>query len=102
MNKTPAEILEEAADIISRLGHHKGDYQDGENGPVCMLGAINMAVIGRAGTSYHLFEGAILRRLSAAIGCNPISIAEWNDSPETTAEDAILALKRAAASECLG
>lgn len=97
---TPEEILLKAADDIATNGHYKGNYfagGDRANGPACALGAIDRATYGRGlRTDFHpspLLASA-LHLLAKEIGVS--NIADWNDAPETTAEDVILAMKRAA------
>jgi hypothetical protein len=100
---TPEQTLQQAADLIAQRGHHKGDYICGDTGAVCALGAIQLAAYG---FTLSLFGGTcppattdltleVTRLLEAEVGDN---VPTWNDHPDTTAEDVILALKKAAQS----
>lgn len=120
--QTAAELLERAAEILAERGHHKGGYVAMDSPKVCAAGAVNTAwcehyrplrdrhdwpmppVIApsREAEDVHV---AMLDRLHHAIyggdgrrinGWDVAEIASWNDLPETSAEDVILALKRAA------
>ena len=91
---TPEEILIKAAELIAERGHCKGELYDND-GRLCMMGAMEMATFGKTfgttGNDYAL-ETAIEKVLDEV----DQSIPHFNDHPATTAEDAILTLKRAA------
>lgn len=105
------ELLIGAAEYISENGHTKdtyfgsrapGDgYLDFEEAvdrklPACARGAINAARIlkGKASVA-SIFAAEHLLSESILPGPGLINIARWNDNPETSAEDVILALKKA-------
>ncbi|MFD4474625.1 hypothetical protein ACFWPU_00710 [Streptomyces sp. NPDC058471] len=99
---TPEEVLFKAAEIISTAGHVKGAFDDGDcvSGAVCMEGAYRRAMYG---TSTGTDEGFIAperawRILTKTVEAETDYFAPcvFNDADETTAEDAILMLKRAA------
>lgn len=64
---TPEEVLLNAADEVSRCGHHKGWFYDEtyktEDSPVCAMGAINRVIFGKASTWIAL--GVELEQLDA-------------------------------------
>lgn len=112
---TPEENLAAAAEYISEHGHTKGDYFEGnasllvgggmfartrgalpsaavQGRAACALGAIwatadTVETAREADTRFHVF-------LSPSKTWTPVGA--WNDEPERTAEDVILALKEAA------
>lgn len=106
------EILAEAAEYIAEHGWNQGGYVDKETGGVCALGAIWSArdgvlftktyatdpETGRYQDSQYLKEiracNSALFLLTQHLGST--HIPSWNDMPERTAEDVILALKGAA------
>lgn len=98
---TPEQVLAKAAEIMSTAGHIKGNFDDGDhvNGPVCMEGAYRRAMYGtstgwgRAQLRDEPAWSALVATVSEAGGTAPCL---FNDADETTAEDAILMLKRAA------
>jgi hypothetical protein len=84
-NPTTAAILLKAAELIETHGHTKRCVQD-DRGRICMMGAINMAITGNAGTSSPLAEeclGALPHRA-------PVS---FNDGNLVTKEDVIYLLR---------
>lgn len=87
--------LREAAEYISEHGWTQGDLSNSEGG-VCALGALN-CVAGIGNIRAHdaataLWDYLDLRDSLTAL--HPVAV--WNDAPERTAEDVILAMKRAA------
>lgn len=95
ITKTPRGLLLEAAEIIRSRGLHKGSFGTD------LVGAIRIAAHGS--TDMPLYDGlngdpyATARHaIEVAIGGDP---CQWNDRPETTAEDAIAMLLRAAEEE---
>ncbi|OII61170.1 hypothetical protein BJP40_06485 [Streptomyces sp. CC53] len=95
-------ILREAARIIERDGWHQGDFfrDDPKTGPVCALGALRRAIAssasGEAVSGKLYCEAAGLVEKAASEVIPRVVLPAWNDAPERTAEDVILALKRAA------
>ena len=78
-----------AIDVLKERGWHQGQEQ-GPDGSVCLLGAVGVACTGNAymwgRENYHL--------VSQTLGLT--RVGSWNDDPERTEEDVILALKHAA------
>lgn len=91
------EDLLKAAEYMSEHGWCQGDLEDAD-GRVCVAGAIKAVVRGKDRN---------LRSTSAVISlheylvkeygdnCAAISIPAWNDDPDRTVEEVILALKQA-------
>lgn len=80
-----SQKLIEAALYMEKHGHCKGTFRNGN--AVCLMGAM----MGVASLPVALSD--CLQRVEAYLGESP---PEWNDRPETTAEDAIAALWGAA------
>jgi hypothetical protein len=129
---TPDQILLKAADIIAQAGHCKGEYYQAadpgmsaeswaqaedvaaQSAPVCAIGALRRARFGTAGGSHYVTNpaselGQAIARLVTVIGDPPLPdatpegrIIGFNDAPTTTAEDVILALKKAATAADIG
>lgn len=104
---SPEELLTNAAEIIARDGHFKGNFDDGDPlcGAVCAEGALRRAYFGnsRAETDYGA-SGALSeawKRLNGATFQVDGTYATfvYNDYPQTSAEDVILLFKRAAAGD---
>lgn len=107
---TPEEVLEQAAEAIAEHGWHQGyltsgdptapDHKDGNPERMCAVGAINYAATGSAFLWSTEDDPMLAPRarqlLRKRLGGACISIPSWNDAPERTAEDVILALKKAA------
>ena len=94
-----SEDLREAAAYIEQHGMTKGCLQ-GSGGSVCMLGAIN-TVSGRQISTGHFLDSWMEANVGAApIGKHGYAVlrptAHWNDHPETTQEDVLLWMKKAA------
>lgn len=96
------EALLKAAEIIGRDGHYKGSLCDGdpETGPVCAMGALFRALTGKAQTGIWTEEQSLILREASSLLYTAVpterSIPGWNDDTATSAEDVILAFKRAA------
>lgn len=105
-----SDILRRAAEVLGEKGWTQGQSMDNE-GRMCAVGAIRYAGHEMLGGSMwgHRFDEAgaavdvFFAHLNSGLkpqhivpGDVPISIPEWNDNPERTAEDVILELKRAA------
>lgn len=92
---TPAEALSKARDVLAERGWHQGDYE-GAEGSVCLYGAL-AAAVGVApadlGTSTTVVAAAAILPRTRAMDGGLVSI--WNDAPERTYEDVVLALKQA-------
>jgi hypothetical protein len=97
-----AEVLRRAAEYMSERGWIQGKLQN-ENG-VCAMGAIHNVLCEMMSKPYSE-EGARLERvavtmmsgyLNVGISNTVNHIPSWNDAPDRTAEDVILALKHSA------
>jgi hypothetical protein len=90
-----ARVAEEAARLITERGHHKDEYQDAD-GALCLVGAIAKAA--NCDPEYALYYSdnmnIVIGWLRAHLGT--MMITTWNDLDETTGEDVILVLKKAA------
>jgi hypothetical protein len=116
---TLSEIYLKAAEVIRTNGHYKGAFfTRSETGvgielaaaecPVCVAGAVSMAVFGwPVPSGYEADEraqfDAAARQLADLIGVagdpmlEPVGrLAGWNDLPERTPADVIAALEQAA------
>lgn len=113
MSAATAAILDEAADVIRRNGWVQGGYvnrdqlEDGlepANCAVCARGAINLALGGDPENDYFIGVSDAVDAveawlvISGAIG-EYVSLHEWNDDDDRTAEDVIAALEGAARAE---
>ncbi|PRH79362.1 hypothetical protein C6N75_09770 [Streptomyces solincola] len=121
---TPKDILLKAAEIIQRDGWHQGSlfkvpefttvrrlsgrlaatHAAGRTAPVCAMGALCRATFGTAyADDIHVWPPALMDTyrdavlaLEREVSAPGNSVAHWNDQRERTAEDVILAFKRAA------
>lgn len=108
--KNAADVLREAAEYIGEHGWVQDDLED-DYGKVCAIGAINRVTHSHgygAGADYAAADDfGALDALSMHIGIDPSweasqprtflhPVARWNDARGRTAEDVILAMKRAA------
>jgi hypothetical protein len=96
---TVADVLDRAADVIAERGLCKRDYE-GRDGSVCAVGAIRVAVTGRARTGFSL--GQFVTYKSASDWASDVvgsPVARWNDAQERTADEVIAALREAARRE---
>lgn len=114
--KTPEQILEEAAKILAEQGWTQGTLQDRE-GHLCALGSLQKAAFGIAAPegftaaptvnvdAYLSAAQKLLTQVQRDAVLNsdehnfvtiPSSIPEWNDRDGRSAEDVILAMKRVA------
>lgn len=104
-----SEILRKASEYIAEHGHHKESFTkpDGTlTPPACAMGAITIACNGQGWLSQDvctLIEESrtqlaqhLIREGQSGAGEPFQVIAVWNDYKRTSAEDVILALKRAA------
>lgn len=110
---TPQETLFKAADIIEERGHAKGYYATND-GRVCAIGAMRLATGGkitpfRGGVTVSNYDfvdvsegirvmGKYLRDHAEDYGYSVFSDAvhRWNDDPNTTAEQVIDVMRKAA------
>ena len=97
-SKTPEQICLDAAELISTYGHMKntiGNYDVG----FCALGAIMQAFDQTRSAWSNVCTpevGQAWGLLSKTLGFSTdVDIPKWNNADERTAEDVILALKRA-------
>lgn len=114
----PADVLNAAADHLDRVGLHKGQFWESDNirnAPCCVLGAMRtvLGAFAGGGTSYSVYytghsdeepwwnttpaykalKAEAYKALKAEAGQFPAII---NDKPETTKEDMVSLLRRAA------
>ena len=99
-----SEVLYEAARILMTEGWGQGTEGWMEPGTRCSRGAIDASVslslgcIGDSDLANSALARWLIRNESARPGhCPGDTIVRWNDAPERTAEDVILALKQCAA-----
>lgn len=95
------QVLLKAADVIRERGHLKNalfDLSIGECGsPVCVFGAMNVAVNGSPEWTYSLRDspsedaGGVLARF-LKLTPTMTALVRWNNSPERTASEVISAL----------
>ena len=83
-----AEVLSKARDVLADVGWCQLDFHDSE-GRVCTYAAL---------TRQSPYPGGLL--VDQAADClkqvvGGVSVTSWNDRPERTYEDVILALKQA-------
>lgn len=104
MNNNPhpvtTAILEKAADIITTKGWTQNNYTD-KDGRVCLVEAINQAACTMCSTAQTRIGAAdsaayALRKHLYLSPFNTPNLVAWNDDPQRTAEDVILALKQTA------
>lgn len=110
--KPNAKLYTDAANVIRKQGHAKGTLGR-DCGPVCLLGALNVAAFGSAtnwGHEVNLMDAWDLageqlakqlpETLTPKVATVPIPLSRvvtWNDEPERTPEDVINLFERAAA-----
>jgi hypothetical protein len=102
------DIALKAAEIISQHGLAKHILHSSIEGTYCHNGAILAAQLGEeflvsptgeyaaAWLEVHKISEASAQRLGLSTFDGPASMAAWNNEPERSAEDVILALKHAA------
>jgi len=78
-----------AALVIEEKGHCKHMLQNGI-GNVCFLGAIGVAVNGNAWVGISVKGAEAFDRMEAFLNQDPV---DWNNHPETTAQDVIRAMR---------
>lgn len=99
-------LLDGAREYIEGHGWHQGDYF-GEDGSVCALGALGAArglttddlLMEAYGNGDSLAGPALDALVAASPAATPYDLHVWNDDPNTTKEDVLLAFKRAAEEE---
>lgn len=105
---TPEEALTKAAGIISERGHTKDGVFMNVDGNVCAIGALalatncgmqvdhypGMSIDWGGDESLLMRAGGLLARHLDLRDHDALSVPEWNDN-EASAEDVILAMKRA-------
>jgi hypothetical protein len=98
-----AQLLRDAASTIEQYGHTKNEYGDTERG-FCARGALwygaikfvqrgNFPVALMLDEAYLVASGALSEVIQEA---GFFTVPVWNDRPERTGEDVILAFKQAA------
>ncbi|PVC73505.1 hypothetical protein [Streptomyces sp. CS081A] len=93
-----ANILDQAADYVTRVGLNQGMWWGGDpldihNCPVCISGAVSAIVYGSPATHHGTPEQDTLRRRAwnalrkrLLLGSSPVT---WNDIPGRTVEDVV-------------
>lgn len=94
-----ADTLAQAAMLIATDGHLKGDYS--RYGLHCAAGAIARVLGGGATLRFGVDYGAALCLLREELQRDTLlseltAVATWNDAPETTADEVIDTMLRAA------
>ena len=109
------DVAKRAAEVLRQRGWHQGDYFDTDEadhdedgihytgGPVCMLGALNVAARPREHNPARdmpedLYE-VINPRLLTLIGAEYADVPDYNDRAARTADEVIAVLERVAAGE---
>jgi hypothetical protein len=112
---TPAQLLTRAADLLDERGWHQGDYV-GNDGCVCMLGAVRVAAIDAEGAEVTIqdLDTKEMDELVSERTARMVEIAEstltklvnaetqvfdpavWNDQKGRTKEEVQAMLRRAA------
>lgn len=108
---TPKTVLNKSADLLERQGWYQNGYgrlgPDGidREGPVCVAGAINLAITdGKFISHLYTDEERKLKEEVRTILLDTIGgdweyqggLVRWNDTPGRTGEDVINTLRRAA------
>lgn len=109
---TPEELLLKAADEIATRGHAKRSYRNSDTGGVCAYGAMTLAATGGRYWNYpdtygdspvKALIGQAAELLARQTGFEHLAdatgfdmVTYFNDADDTTGEDVILAMKRAA------
>lgn len=106
--KMNSEILAKAADVMRERGHVKLYLEKFNGGPVCLVGAINVATHDRAAWPNDDDDTARVRALARIVGefvddhndgyasMGTLAVVDWNNRPERTADEVIEALECAA------
>lgn len=81
-----------AIDVLHERGWHQGDAMDETTGAVCIYGALLVAC-GQPATNDGFLPFPVRSLLTDEVG---LFVGPWNDEPERTEEDIVLALKKAA------
>jgi hypothetical protein len=98
--KTPATVLNKAADLLEKYGWIQNKYGSLRSG-MCGAGAVNFALDGSARSSYGWREDTIALR-SKVDGCiisvlpRNNSLVSYNDKKGRTKEQVVKLLRRAA------
>ncbi len=88
-----SEVLYKAIDILHERGWTQDVYENAE-GNVCSLGAIDSARMDLDLSTSESGADDPIEALEEIIGYQ--DVPEWNDAPERTFEDVLLAFKTAA------
>lgn len=88
----PSEICDKAIKVLKKRGWYQGGFSDGTpNGPVCIIGAINVARgVPPSGSGVMSFPYVVRVEIELQIW---ESIASWNDSKGRKLEDVLKLLK---------
>jgi hypothetical protein len=90
-----SDVLRKAAEILGERGWCQRSSMD-DQGHLCALGALGVASRAISPSAYTKAGAALARHLCIE---SRYDIPEWNDVQGRTAEDVILAMKRAAENE---
>lgn len=104
MTMNPDELADSAADLLDAAAHHIETYGHGKGrfvdalGRTCALGAITHQGEGMGTYVRRRAVGALRETITHQETTIPWAkgIAEWNDSPDTTADDVITTMQKTA------
>jgi len=91
------EIAQKAIATIKERGWTKGQSEDGPGGPVCLIGAIHVAIYGEAnpGSLHDVACEYFMKNAVFPIApFNKHCETGWNDKPERTVEEVIALLEQ--------
>lgn len=103
-DKTPADVLREAAERVRTRGLHRGTYVNELDGSVCALGAIydvrsdsEHLIELDSSTSAILAEQVLKRFINTQCGVPVGQIPRWNDRVVADGEEVAVTMEKAAA-----
>lgn len=102
MSAETADILDRAADVIERNGWYQDFYFDlgtdlpPTECPVCLLGAISIAM-GNRSPKTEVFGSPAEIAMERYLGV--VAVADWNDDANRTVAEVLAALRGAAQAE---
>jgi hypothetical protein len=108
-----ADVCDQAAAHLVRVGHHKGDLTDPGapqpdemDCPACLIAAINAVIYGTPRwITFEDADFALRDAVTAALretleippAASPSALADWNDDPAVSADNVLAALRDTAA-----
>lgn len=99
-DRTPAQVLREAADLIEQEGWGQGAYYNPQDGCFCAVGAIGQVATGTPSHGFWLNKGwsvaEVLGDFIARQDGSPVNPVEWNDKEGQTAENVVQTMRDAA------